>query len=127
VPPTCASACRAWRPAQREAYTPQMLSLERLRAFSLAKGCYPGQEIVSRTHYLGQAKRGLALFGGTGLRAGDDVVNAAGVVAGTLASATADGGLALAVLARERDAGPLRCGIQELAEMPLVGGLQRPV
>ena len=42
-----------------EAYTPQMLGLDRLRAYSLKKGCYPGQEIVSRTHYLGQAKRGL--------------------------------------------------------------------
>lgn len=43
-----------------EAYTPQMLGLDRLAAYSLKKGCYPGQEIVSRTHYLGQAKRGLA-------------------------------------------------------------------
>ena len=42
-----------------EAYTPQMLGLDRLAAYSLRKGCYPGQEIVSRTHYLGQAKRGL--------------------------------------------------------------------
>ena len=39
-----------------------MLSLERLRAFSVKKGCYPGQEIVARTHFLGQAKRGLVLF-----------------------------------------------------------------
>ena len=44
---------------QVEAYTPQMLGLERLRAFSVKKGCYPGQEIVSRTHFLGQAKRSL--------------------------------------------------------------------
>ena len=42
-----------------EGYTPQMLGLDRLAAYSLKKGCYPGQEIVSRTHYLGQAKRGL--------------------------------------------------------------------
>ncbi len=46
-------------PEQVEAYTPQMLGLERLRAFSVKKGCYPGQEIVSRTHFLGQAKRSL--------------------------------------------------------------------
>lgn len=42
-----------------EAYTPQMLGLDRLHAYSLRKGCYPGQEIVARTHFLGQAKRGL--------------------------------------------------------------------
>ena len=29
-------------------------------AFSLKKGCYPGQEIVARTHYLGRVKRRLA-------------------------------------------------------------------
>ena len=46
-----------------EAWTPQQLSLERLKAYSVRKGCYPGQEIVARTHFLGQAKRGLALFG----------------------------------------------------------------
>ena len=44
---------------QAEAWTPQQLSLERLRAYSVKKGCYPGQEIVARTHFLGQAKRGL--------------------------------------------------------------------
>src|SRR5690606_9821270 len=48
--------------SQIEKWTPQQLSLERLRAYSVKKGCYPGQEIVARTHFLGQAKRGLALF-----------------------------------------------------------------
>ena len=47
---------------QREQWTPQQLSLERLQAFSVKKGCYPGQEIVARTHFLGKAKRGLVLF-----------------------------------------------------------------
>ena len=46
-------------------WTPQQLSLERLQAFSVKKGCYPGQEIVARTHFLGQAKRGLALLEAT--------------------------------------------------------------
>jgi folate-binding protein YgfZ len=48
--------------SQREQWTPQQLSLERLRAFSVKKGCYPGQEIVARTHFLGKAKRGVALL-----------------------------------------------------------------
>lgn len=48
--------------SQTEQWTPQQLSLERLRAYSVRKGCYPGQEIVARTHFLGQAKRGLALL-----------------------------------------------------------------
>ncbi|MCK7592948.1 YgfZ/GcvT domain-containing protein [Pseudomarimonas salicorniae] len=45
--------------ALRDRFTPHMLSLQRLQAFSLKKGCYPGQEIVARTHYLGQQKREL--------------------------------------------------------------------
>ncbi len=50
--------------SQSEQWTPQQLSLERLQAFSVKKGCYPGQEIVARTHFLGQAKRGLVLVHG---------------------------------------------------------------
>lgn len=49
--------------AQVEAFTPQMLRLDRLNAYSVKKGCYPGQEIVARTHFLGQAKRQLTRLG----------------------------------------------------------------
>src|SRR5690606_372688 len=49
-------------PNQSGQWTPQQLSLERIRGFSVKKGCYPGQEIVARTHFLGKAKRGLALL-----------------------------------------------------------------
>lgn len=49
-----------WLPAESVgAFTPQMLSLHRWAAYSVNKGCYPGQEVVARTHYLGQAKRRL--------------------------------------------------------------------
>ncbi len=40
-------------------YTPQMLNLDKLGGISFNKGCYTGQEIVARTHYLGQAKRAM--------------------------------------------------------------------
>lgn len=84
--------------SQREAWTPQMLSLERLSAFSLKKGCYPGQEIVARTHYLGQAKRELVRVLGDGLSAGQ-AVKAGDSNIGSLACAAADGREGLAVLA----------------------------
>lgn len=42
-----------------EQFIPQMLNLDKLGGISLTKGCYTGQEIVARTHYLGKAKRGL--------------------------------------------------------------------
>ncbi len=49
-------------PDATETFTPQALSLDRLGAFSVRKGCYPGQEIVARMHFLGQNKRGLRRF-----------------------------------------------------------------
>jgi folate-binding protein YgfZ len=39
--------------------TPHMLNLHLLNAVSFAKGCYVGQEIIARTHYLGKSKRHL--------------------------------------------------------------------
>jgi folate-binding protein YgfZ len=54
------------------------LSLERLQAVALDKGCYPGQEIVARLHYRGGNKRHMhcvvlsqTLPGGTVLRHDD--------------------------------------------------------
>lgn len=38
-------------------FLPQMLGFEDLGAVNYKKGCYPGQEIVARTHYLGKVKR----------------------------------------------------------------------
>lgn len=46
---------------QTEQYIPQMLNIDRLGGISFNKGCYTGQEIVARTHYLGKAKRQLYL------------------------------------------------------------------
>jgi folate-binding protein YgfZ len=44
-----------------EEFIPQMLNLDLLGGISFTKGCYTGQEIVARTHYLGKAKRALFL------------------------------------------------------------------
>jgi len=45
--------------ATSEKFLPQMLALDQLAAFSLRKGCFPGQEVVARTHFLGRSKRHL--------------------------------------------------------------------
>lgn len=41
----------------RESFVPQMLNLDVLDGINFKKGCYTGQEIVARTHYLGTVKR----------------------------------------------------------------------
>ncbi len=38
-------------------FLPQMLGFEQIGALSFQKGCYPGQEIIARTRYLGKLKR----------------------------------------------------------------------
>lgn len=49
-----------WLPAEAAAeLLPPALSLHRLGAVAIDKGCYPGQEIVARMHYRGGNKRHL--------------------------------------------------------------------
>ena len=112
------------RDDQIEAWTPQQLSLERLRAFSVKKGCYPGQEIVARTHFLGQVKRGLAMFEADApIPAGADVRDGERTLGGIVSTA---GNIALAVLPLERDANAaLYSDGIAVHEQPLLGGLAR--
>lgn len=44
-------------PATVEAFVPQMANLDLVGGISFSKGCYPGQEIVARMHYLGRLKQ----------------------------------------------------------------------
>lgn len=47
--------------ATQEKFVPQMINLDAIGGVSFSKGCYPGQEIVARSHYLGKLKRRMAL------------------------------------------------------------------
>lgn len=40
-----------------EAFIPQMTNFELIDGVNFSKGCYPGQEVVARTHYLGKPNR----------------------------------------------------------------------
>lgn len=44
-------------PATQDQFVPQMANMDTLHGVSFQKGCYPGQEIVARTQYLGKVKR----------------------------------------------------------------------
>lgn len=78
-------------------WTPQMLSLQTLHAFSLKKGCYPGQEIVARTHYLGKSKRHLVSVSGQQLANAQAIVQN-GQDIGKVVNANQTGEFAIAVL-----------------------------
>jgi len=83
----------AWLPdAAIDALLPPALSMERLSAVSFNKGCFPGQEIAARLHYLGGHKKHLhvitsdrALEEGNSLRVDGNTV---GIVLMCNASAT---------------------------------------
>jgi folate-binding protein YgfZ len=47
--------------ATQDQFVPQMANLELTGAVNFQKGCYPGQEIVARTQYLGKLKRRMFL------------------------------------------------------------------
>lgn len=48
-------------PQTQEAFVPQMINLDLTGAVNFKKGCYPGQEVVARMHYLGKPKRRMFL------------------------------------------------------------------
>ncbi len=47
------------RPATQEAFIPQMTNLQALSGVSFRKGCYTGQEIVTRLQHRGQLKKSM--------------------------------------------------------------------
>lgn len=48
-------------PETADHFVPQTIDLDRAGGVSFTKGCYPGQEIVARVHYLGRVKQRLRL------------------------------------------------------------------
>ena len=109
--------------SQHDSWTAQQLGLDRLAAYSVRKGCYPGQEIVARTHFLGQVKRGIALFEAASPPAIGAEVRDGERGIGTIASVA--GRLALAVLPIGQPADGLSSDGAALLARPLLGGLQR--
>lgn len=118
-------------PATQEAFVPQMLNLDLLDGINFKKGCYTGQEIVARTHYLGKVKRRTHLAHAdatTAPRPGDPVYGSDGAepVGMVVSAAPApQGGFDLLAEVRLESvaAGPLRCNSVdgpplELRELP---------
>ena len=116
--------------ATSEHYVPQMINLDKLGGVSFKKGCYPGQEIVARTHYLGKIKRHLyrvgseqPLVSGTEVRSA--VLNGQACGSLLMVAPGLDGNwLALAVLQQDATEGALylqtEAGEQTLTQIDLV-------
>ena len=103
----------------QEEFVPQMTNIDRLGGVSFHKGCYPGQEIVARTQYLGKVKRHLyRVTGPATLSAGDTLYSntepdhACGMIV-IGAPAPEGNGEALAVLLENVLAGPVHVGARD--------------
>ena len=74
--------------ATQELFVPQMINFEAIGGVNFRKGCYPGQEIVARSQYLGKLKRrmqpariaALAVVAGNEIFSESDPEQACGVV-----------------------------------------------
>jgi len=71
----------------QEQFLPQWINLQANGGVSFSKGCYPGQEIVARTKYLGEVKRRLFRLNlSAQVASPKPIVNKDGQTAGTLLS-----------------------------------------
>jgi folate-binding protein YgfZ len=103
--------------ATKEEFVPQMANFDQIGGVSFHKGCYPGQEVIARTQYLGKVKRHLYRISATvPIAAGNPVYSpenpehACGMVANA-APAPEGGYVALAVIQEGFvDAGDLELG-----------------
>jgi folate-binding protein YgfZ len=120
-------------PATQDHFVPQMANMELLGGVSFQKGCYPGQEIVARSQYLGKLKRRMYLAhveataeAGQELYSPDLPGQACGMVANA-APAPGGGTDLLAVMqVSSREAGEVHLGSPDgprLAFKPLPYGL----
>ena len=84
-----------------EAFVPQMVNLELVDGVSFRKGCYPGQEIVARMHYLGKASRRMHRLGAAGSppAPGTPLLDEAGREVGSVVDAQAADGCGCRLLA----------------------------
>jgi folate-binding protein YgfZ len=106
------------QPATLEAFVPQMLNFEIIDGVNFKKGCYPGQEVVARMHYLGKPKRRmyLAHVEGDAAQAGNELFSAEleGQACGTVVNAApAPGGgydLLAVVQSASHDSLPVHLG-----------------
>lgn len=120
----------AWRRADIEAgvpvvypqtadhFVPQMANLDLLDGIGFDKGCYTGQEIVARLHYLGQVKRRMFVCSVDGAppAPGDDVVSGEpAAAAGEIVDAVPSDGVAIASIV-------LQLSQRESADLRLADG-----
>jgi len=112
-------------PLVSEHFVPQMINLDLIGGVSFKKGCYPGQEVVARSHYLGKLKRRMYrawLADGPVPDPGTDIDAAeTGQPCGEVVMAAADpgGGVALLIESQIEQVSSARLGDRAIVLQPL--------
>ncbi len=83
---------------------PHDVNLDQINGVSFKKGCYVGQEVVSRMQHRGTARRRVMVAQGEGGLTCGMALKAGGKIAGTIGSVSGTSGMALVRLNRVRDA-----------------------
>lgn len=104
--------------ATQEQFVPQMVNFELLGGVNFKKGCYPGQEIVARSQYLGKLKRRmiLATVPALDIAAGCELFSSAepdqpcGMVVNAERSSASDSALLAEIKLAALDAGSIHAG-----------------
>lgn len=93
---------------------PHEAMYDQLGSVDFKKGCFVGQEVVSRMQHRGTSRKRIVIVDGAGALAAGDVIKAGGETIGTLGSTDGEHGLALVRLDRahaaEEKAAPLVAG-----------------
>lgn len=111
--------------ATRDRFTAHALGIEALGAISTRKGCYPGQEIVARTHFLGRNKRTLMRFESIGATCasppepGSTLLDIADTTTAAEVIDALSSGSSLLGLAVARDAAVTRARLSDASDAPL--------
>jgi folate-binding protein YgfZ len=113
-------------PGTFEQFVPQMLNFESVDGVDFRKGCYPGQEVVARSQYLGKLKRRMFAAHGEGPEpapGGDVASSGGGEPCGQVVLAAPDGAGGFDLLFESQvaavEAGPVYAGGTLLAPRPL--------
>ena len=92
--------------ASLDTFVPQMLNLELVGGVSFTKGCYPGQEVVARSHYLGKLKKRMFVVDILGAPpvVGSDLLDQDGVSQGEVVMAASVGDTSKALISVQLEA-----------------------
>jgi tRNA-modifying protein YgfZ len=101
----------------QEEFVPQMVNFDLIGGINFKKGCYPGQEIVARMHYLGKLKRRMYLAHvkgaakpGDALYSEDMAGQSSGMIANAAPSPSGGCDVLAVVQIASHDAHPIRLG-----------------